>query len=148
MPRAGVQVRFLKTWSRSPKTSPRDLSHRRSRGRCEGSRSVVSSACSREFDVVLPTLSICASLCHMDGPYLERLRFVTRAAASLHVGRRYDIPCWVSCSAIAGRRKWKWRNANSESMKMQCSQTRTLDLRERCDDSTCSEAPIWIKVHC
>ena len=33
-------------------------------------------------------------------------------------------------------------------MKMQCSQTRTLDLRERCDDCTCSQAPAWIKVHC
>jgi hypothetical protein len=34
----------------------------------------------------------------MEGTNFERPRFVARAAASLHVGRKYDIPCcglWV-----------------------------------------------------
>jgi len=40
----------------------------------------------------------------------------------------------------------KQRNANSKSMKMQCSQTRTLDQRKRCDDGITSKAPTCLKV--
>ena len=87
---------------------------------------MTSAASSGRSGVMLATLSICASPCHMDGTYLERPRFVTRAAASLYVGRKYDIP---SCD-VMGTKEMKQRNANSKSMKTQCSQTRTLDSME------------------
>jgi hypothetical protein len=52
--------------------------------------------------------------------YLEMWMFDTRAAASLHVGRRYDIPCAnrsvsISCEAkevaLAGMRERQCKNA-------------------------------------
>jgi len=66
---------------------------------------MASSVDSGKSGIMLATFSICASPCHMDGTYLERPRFDTRAAASLHVGRRYDIPRWISCDVIGGGRK-------------------------------------------
>jgi len=145
MPRAGVQVRFLKTWLRSPNTSPRDLSHRRSSGRCEGNRLVTSAASSGRSGVMLATLSICASPCHMDGTYLERPMFVTRTAASLYVGRRYDIP---SCDVNGETKEMKQRNANSKSMKTQCSQNTNFGFRGNAVTTACpcSKAPICLRV--